>query len=189
MKKFVLVLSYLITILSASMPTQNHYIEPNDFVKPIPDDFDDDNTIYEPTIMEQLTYLKELQVSSVRYEVNSVIRYATQRVLDPYTWGGSYSEDKYDCSSLAQGAYASIGVKIPRTANGQYNALPHDINVSDIKAGDLVYYLTTKKRKLPVTHVTIYLGNGRMVEAKSKKQGIIVSKFTTKRLVGIKRVL
>jgi uncharacterized protein YycO len=152
------------------------------------DDFDD-NTIYEPTILEQLTYLKEMKLSSIEYEINSVIKYTTQRVLEPYSWGGSYKWDKYDCSSLVQGAYASIGITIPRTANAQYNALEYAVKVKDIKAGDLVYYLTNKRRKLPVTHVTMYIGKGKMVEAKSKKQGIIISLFKTKNLVGIRRVI
>jgi uncharacterized protein YycO len=152
------------------------------------DDFDD-NTIYEPTILEQLTYLKEMKIASIEYEINSVIRYTTQRVLEPYSWGGSYKWDKYDCSSLVQGAYASIGITIPRTANAQYNTLKYAVKVKDIKAGDLVYYLTNKRRKLPVTHVTMYIGKGKMVEAKSKKRGIIISLFKTKNLVGIRRVI
>jgi cell wall-associated NlpC family hydrolase len=155
----------------------------------IPDDFDDNDTVYEPTIMEQLIYIREMQADDVSHKINKVIKYATQRVLQPYTWGGSYKWDKYDCSSLVQGAYASIGVKIPRTATAQYRYLKSDIKTGDIKEGDLIYYLTTKKRKLPVTHVTLYIGKGKMIEAKGKKQGIIVSNFTTKRLVSIKRVV
>ncbi len=122
-------------------------------------------------------------------EVNKAILYAVNKVKDPYTWGGSYKWNKFDCSSLIQGAYAQIGIKLPRTAYTQYKYLKKEVDIKHLKEGDLIFYLTDKSRKLPVTHVAMYIGNNKIVEAKSRAKGIIISKFSTKNVVGIKRVI
>jgi len=155
----------------------------------VPNNFNEDTVVSEPTVLDQLAYLRDTHTSHVEAMRNELVTYATEHVTEPYTWGGSYKWSKFDCSSLVQGAYDSIGVSIPRTATQQYRTLKTSVKVKEIKRGDLVYYLTDKRRKLPVTHVVMYIGNGKVVEAKSRKKGIIISKFTTKRLVGIRRVI
>jgi cell wall-associated NlpC family hydrolase len=44
-----------------------------------------------------------------------------------------------------------------------------------IKKGDLVFFLTDKKRNLPIPHVGLYIGDGNFIHAASQKDGIIIS--------------
>jgi cell wall-associated NlpC family hydrolase len=134
---------------------------------------------------------KETDISVIEEKnlIDVVISYAASKVCEPYTWGGDWKQFKYDCSSLIQGAYAQIGVYLPRTAYEQFKYLDNNVSIDEIKKGDLIFYLTDKSRNLPVTHVVLYIGNGRVIEAKNKKLGVIISNFTTKNLIGIKRVI
>ena len=48
----------------------------------------------------------------------------------------------------------------------------------NLQKGDLLFFLTDKKRGIPVTHVGIYIGNGNFIHAASKDKGIIISPLT-----------
>jgi cell wall-associated NlpC family hydrolase len=74
-----------------------------------------------------------------------------------YLWGGTGPQ--YDCSGLTQAAWASAGVSIPRVTYDQYSALPH-VAKSDLQPGDLVFFDG-------VGHVSMYVGNGLMIDAPS----------------------
>jgi peptidoglycan DL-endopeptidase CwlO len=63
----------------------------------------------------------------------------------------------YDCSGLAQAAWASAGVAIPRDTFDQWAALPH-IPSSAIEPGDLLYYNGE-------SHVAMYVGDGYIIDA------------------------
>ncbi|MEK4031292.1 NlpC/P60 family protein [Pseudobacillus sp. FSL P4-0506] len=87
-----------------------------------------------------------------------------------YTWGGASPKTSFDCSGLTQYIYKAIlGVNIPRTAAAQYSAAKK-IPASEAKPGDLVFYKNTYKQG--ISHVGIYVGNGMMFNAQSKKKGI-----------------
>ena len=65
--------------------------------------------------------------------------------------------DSFDCSGLAQAAWASAGVAIPRTTYEQWAALPH-ISTSALEPGDLLYFDG-------IGHVVIYVGGGQIIDA------------------------
>jgi cell wall-associated NlpC family hydrolase len=75
-----------------------------------------------------------------------------------YVYGGT-GPCKYgfDCSGLAQAAWASAGVSIPRDTYEQYAALPH-ISLSALEPGDLIYYNG-------ISHVAMYVGGGMIIDA------------------------
>ncbi len=62
-----------------------------------------------------------------------------------------------------------------------------------LKKGDLLFFLTDKKRHLPITHVGLYIGDGRFIHAASRKDGIIISNLSKSKydrvFVKAKRVL
>ena len=93
-----------------------------------------------------------------------------------YIWGGT-SPKGFDCSGYVQYLYKKHHVNLPRTAWAQ-SKKGMSINKADLKKGDLVFFLTDKKRGIPVTHVGIYIGNGKFIHAASKKKGIIISPLT-----------
>jgi len=107
-----------------------------------------------------------------------------------YVWGGTTPEG-FDCSGYVQYLYNKHGIKLPRTAWAQSKqGIP--VDKAHLKKGDLLFFLTDKKRGIPVTHVGIYIGDGNFIHAASKKKGIIISPLThgsyAKCFVSAKRV-
>lgn len=81
-----------------------------------------------------------------------------------YVFGGSTPQTGFDCSGLTQWCYAKAGLKLPRVAQDQYDAMSH-IDLKDAKPGDLVFFHSTYNAGTYVTHVGIYAGNNRMFHA------------------------
>jgi cell wall-associated NlpC family hydrolase len=111
-------------------------------------------------------------------------RGASQRGV-PYSWGGgaingpSTGVDQdagkvgYDCSGFTRYAFAGVGVQIPKYSGDQYNAGRH-IAPSQAKRGDLIFYGPEGSQ-----HVTLYLGDGQMMEASSAAGQVTVSPVRT----------
>jgi cell wall-associated NlpC family hydrolase len=84
------------------------------------------------------------------------VAFAYAQLGKPYQWGAT-GPGSYDCSGLAQAAWAAAGVSIPRTTYAQWAALPH-IPTSALEPGDLLYFDG-------VGHVAIYVGGGDIIDA------------------------
>lgn len=108
-----------------------------------------------------------------------------------YVWGGSTPEG-FDCSGYVQYLYKKHHIELPRTAWAQ-SKVGRDVHPDDLKKGDLLFFLTDRKRNIPITHVGIYLGGGEFIHAASRKKGIIISPLThgsyAKTFVKAKRVI
>lgn len=116
-----------------------------------------------------------------RQAVEYVIRRGGSQMGVPYSWGGgslkgpSKGVDSgagtvgFDCSGLMRYAFAGVGVLIPRYSGDQYNAGRH-IPPAQAKRGDLIFYGPGGSQ-----HVTMYLGNGRMLEASGSAGKVTVS--------------
>jgi len=89
-------------------------------------------------------------------QAEKAVAFAYAQLGKPYQWGAT-GPDSYDCSGLAQAAWAAAGVAIPRDTYEQWAALPH-IASSAIQPGDLLYYDG-------IGHVAIYVGNGYIIDA------------------------
>ena len=89
-------------------------------------------------------------------QAEQAVAFAYAQLGKPYQWGAT-GPDSYDCSGLAQAAWAAGGVAIPRDTYEQWAALPH-IASSAIQPGDLLYYDG-------VGHVAIYVGDGYIIDA------------------------
>lgn len=106
-------------------------------------------------------------VSDVRVEL---CQFALQFVGNPYVWGGTSLTKGTDCSGFTGSVYKNFGMKIPRTSREQARA-GKEIKISDAKPGDLIFYA----RGSTINHVAIYIGNGRVVHASNKREGIKTS--------------
>jgi cell wall-associated NlpC family hydrolase len=116
-----------------------------------------------------------------RQAVEYVIRRASSQMGVPYSWGGGTLNGPskgvesgantvgFDCSGLVRYSFAGVGVLIPRFSGDQYNAGRH-IPPSQAKRGDLIFYGPGGSQ-----HVTIYLGNGQMLEASGSAGKVTVS--------------
>ncbi len=116
-----------------------------------------------------------------RQAAEYAIRRGSSQMGVPYSWGGgtpngpSKGVDSgadtvgFDCSGLVRYSFAGVGVLLPRFSGDQYNAGRH-IPPSQAKRGDLIFYGPGGGQ-----HVTIYLGNGQMLEASGSAGKVTVS--------------
>lgn len=89
----------------------------------------------------------------------------------PYMWGGSTVSTGFDCSGLIQYVLRSVGIAAPRTTWQQFG-LGTVVAVSSLQPGDLVFFSTYANGP---THVGIYVGNHRFVNALNSSTGVILS--------------
>ena len=83
----------------------------------------------------------------------------------PYRWGGGEPGRGFDCSGLTQWAFAEAGHRLPRTAQQQFFATQR-VGRADLRPGDLVFFAGDPGQPDQwVTHVGVYAGGGRMVDA------------------------
>ncbi|MBE9028749.1 C40 family peptidase [filamentous cyanobacterium LEGE 11480] len=90
---------------------------------------------------------------------------AAMAVSNEYLWGGTVAPN-YDCSGLMQAAFRSQGIQLPRDAY-QQEAFVQPVELSDLVAGDLVFFGTPEK----ATHVGLYLGEQRYIHSSGKEIG------------------
>lgn len=106
-----------------------------------------------------------------------VVDYAKQFVGTPYVAGGEDLKKGVDCSGFVQSIYAHFGVKLPRSSYRQ-SMVGEEVNVKDLQPGDLLFFKTADYA--PVTHVAMYVGDGKIIHASSVKTGVIISKLKIK---------
>ena len=89
----------------------------------------------------------------------AIARAAQSLIGSPYRYGGAGPE-AFDCSGLVSYVHRQLGVLTPRTAAQQY-ASARSIPRADLQPGDLVFFRLSGA----VSHVGVYVGNGRFVHA------------------------
>lgn len=109
--------------------------------------------------------------------VATVISFAASQIGQPYKWGGT-GNGGWDCSGLTQAAYASIGVKLPRTSYQQLLA-GRAVSASQLQPGDLVFP--------DPGHVQLYVGGGQVIEA--PHTGAFVRESTLGGVMTARRIL
>ncbi|KFC17350.1 NlpC/P60 family protein [Cutibacterium acnes] len=103
----------------------------------------------------------------VSSRAQSALNFALAQLGKPYIWGGT-GPTGYDCSGLMMVSWGKAGVSLPRTAAAQY-AAGTPVSTSDLQPGDLVFFYPG------ITHVGMYIGDGKFIHASSPRTGIKVS--------------
>lgn len=104
---------------------------------------------------------------------SSIVSAALAHVGKPYIFGAT-GPDAFDCSGLVYSIYGAHGITIKRSAAEQYHSNDAEhIDVAQLQPGDLVFKQNTYKPG--ISHVGIYIGDGKLVEAKGSAFGIILS--------------
>lgn len=103
----------------------------------------------------------------------ATVKVAQQLIGTPYVYGGHSPERGFDCSGLVYYSHAQAGQQLPRTVLGQYRS-SRPVLSRELRPGDLVFFRTTRQR---VSHVGIYLGEGRFVHAPSSGKAVTVGSF------------
>lgn len=99
---------------------------------------------------------------------------ALRQVGASYRYGGS-TPAGFDCSGLVHYAYRQAGLSIPRTSAGQWAELT-PVSGRDVRAGDLLFFSIDGK----MSHVGLYLGDGRFVHAPSSGRTVEVERLESR---------
>lgn len=112
---------------------------------------------------------KANQSASLR---SQVVNYALQFVGGRYVWGGNDPHTGADCSGFVKYVLSHVaGVGLPRTSREQAKT-GRSVKSSEMRPGDLIFYTNSKGT---VNHVAMYIGNGQIVHAASRRSGIKIS--------------
>lgn len=113
----------------------------------------------------------------------AVAELAMTKVGCRYDQGRRMEKGYYDCSSLVYRLYKEVGIELPLTAaeQGKYcyqNAMV--INKKELKPGDLIFYSYEENGEFRnISHVAIYVGDGKMVHAANKSRGVVIDGLRT----------
>ncbi|MFD5909340.1 NlpC/P60 family protein [Streptomyces massasporeus] len=111
----------------------------------------------------------------------TAVSYAYQKLGSPYVWGAT-GPNAFDCSGLVQAAYRAAGVSLPRTTYSQI-AAGRRVSRSELLPGDLVFFYAG------ISHVGIYVGNGRMIHAPNPSAPVRVAPLDEMPFAGATRVV
>lgn len=100
-------------------------------------------------------------VSGGKAKFGGVLQFAKAELGQPYVWGGS-EPGGFDCSGLVQYVFDKAGIKLPRTAQEQYDATRKVGPGESLLPGMLVFFGSSAS---DITHVGIYLGEGKLLDA------------------------
>lgn len=121
------------------------------------------------------------------------VEFALSKVGYEYSQARRFSGTAFDCSSLAYCAWKAAGIDISyndaTTAAAEAEGLEKKtVSQSDLKPGDLIFYSYTRNgRYKNISHVGIYVGDGKMVEAMDDDHGVVFGDYHNKGLVMICR--
>lgn len=112
------------------------------------------------------------------------LKFALQQIGDIYVWAAA-GPTRWDCSGLTMRAYQAAGVSLPHSSRVQIK-YGKSISYTNLKPGDLLFF------GKPISHVSIYMGNRKMVQApRPGKKVEVVSltrMFGAKPFVGARRL-
>jgi peptidoglycan DL-endopeptidase RipA len=120
-----------------------------------------------------------------RQAAEYVIRRGMSQIGVPYSWGGGTAAGPsrgiddgagtvgFDCSGLILYAFAGVGIRLPHYSGSQYE-MGRKIPASQARRGDVIFYGPGGSQ-----HVTLYLGDGQMLEAQQTGVPVKVSPVRT----------
>lgn len=124
----------------------------------------------EPVTADKPLSAFSISALSLRDSIVSLVRAQIGR---KYKHGGESPRSGFDCSGLVHYVMSALKIDLPRTAKDQAKAgqrLAKD--ATDLKPGDLLTFGYDKKG---VSHIGIYVGDGRFVHASSVAGRVIES--------------
>ena len=139
----------------------------------------------------------DIDIGGMEYDETTggmIARYAMSKVGCSYVWGTS-GPNTFDCSGLVNWCAKMCGLTVPwakvpgvsatntrrsaANAQGYINA-GKAIPESEMKQGDIIFFASegTPNTVKNITHVGIYVGNGKFVDARNKKKGVLLSEYS-----------
>ncbi len=120
----------------------------------------------------------------------AVVQSAALFLDTPYVYGGT-SQSGVDCSGLIFAAYKNVGISLRRVAADQYKYGKIVPSMSQLAAGDLIFFQESWASK--PTHVGLCIGSNKMIHASSKLKRVVIRNYDIsyyrKRFIGGRRIL
>lgn len=114
-----------------------------------------------------------------------IVNYATQFLGNPYVWGGTSLTNGADCSGFTMSVMSHFGVSLPHHSGSQAQK-GRSVSSSEMRPGDLIFYTNSGGT---INHVALYIGNGQVVHASNKRDGIKISTWNYRTPAKIVNVL
>ncbi len=115
---------------------------------------------------------------------DKIVNYAKQFLGNPYVWGGTSLTTGCDCSGFVQSIFKNFGYTLPRCSYEQAE-IGKDVSFNEMKPGDLIFYYRGSR----IGHVTMYIGNGKVIQARGRKYGIVITDWNYSSPAFAKRIL
>jgi cell wall-associated NlpC family hydrolase len=122
-----------------------------------------------PAVEQQFTTVANKTEMSAAAARKTAVSRALSKLGTPYRWGAT-GPNAFDCSGLVKWSFAQAGKSLPRTSRAQ-SAAGTPVSKANLQPGDLVFFYK------PISHVGIYIGNGKIVHASRKGQPVKVSEM------------
>jgi cell wall-associated NlpC family hydrolase len=117
---------------------------------------------------------------------DSLVSMARAQVGTKYVHGGETPSRGFDCSGLVRYIVAALHIVVPRTAAKQaFAGVEVPADTSKLLPGDLITFGRGKKGA--ISHIGIYVGNGRIVHASTKMHEVIETDLMNPKVAGIKK--
>lgn len=120
-----------------------------------------------------------------------IAEYAHQFIGYSYIYGAASPTVGFDCSGLTYYVYGKFGYTISRTASAQFRNNGISVSKANLQPGDLVFFSSNGGRS--ITHVGLYYGDGKFVNASTGAVGVIFSSldsaYYTRVYYGAKRIV
>ena len=103
---------------------------------------------------------------------DSVVALARQQLGTAYILGAQKPGEAFDCSGLVRYVMGWLNIRLPRTANEQaYTGIAVGKQLDRFKPGDLLTFGDRRR----ITHIGVYVGDGKYVHASRPGVGVIES--------------
>lgn len=109
---------------------------------------------------------------------SSVITFASQFVGGPYVWGGTSLTNGCDCSGFVMSVYKNFGVSLPHSSKA-LRSVGYGVSIDQMQPGDIVCYSG---------HCGLYAGNGMLLNASSRRTGIIYNSVYYAPILAVRRI-
>jgi len=117
---------------------------------------------------------------------DSLVALARAQVGTKYVHGGETPTSGFDCSGLVRYIVAALHITVPRTAAKQaFAGVPVPRDTSQLLPGDLITF--GRGTKGAVSHIGIYVGNGKIIHASVKSHEVIETDLMNPKVAGIKK--
>ena len=114
-----------------------------------------------------------------------MVSYALKFLGNPYVWGGTSLTKGADCSGFTLSVYKQFGMSLPHYSGSQAQ-MGTAVKSSNMRPGDLIFYGNSSGT---INHVAMYIGNGQVVHAASKRSGIKISSWNYRKPLKIRDII